>query len=287
MHKILITGASGYLAHRLMPIAAIYGQVVGIARCAESVYKPAQAISLDLCDTVAIKRIVEEVKPSAIIHAAAANPSSGDEMMDVINHHASAALANVAIQCGIRLVMVSTESVHSGNAAPYTDHAVPDPINAYGQSKADGEQAVLDIDPESIVVRTSLIYGLTEIDHGTDGFRNRLARGEPLALFDDVLRQPIWADSLSHALCKLATEFTDVSGTMNVVGDEVMSRAEFALVMMKQWDIEAGSNVSFRSGAGIKGVQMDLRCSCELAKSLGFSLPGVSEVLLSAKQKDY
>ena len=123
--------------------------------------------------------------------------------------------------------------------------------------------------------------------HGTDGFRNRLARGEPLALFDDVLRQPIWADSLSHALCKLATEFTDVSGTMNVVGDEVMSRAEFALVMMKQWDIEAGSNVSFRSGAGIKGVQMDLRCSCELAKSLGFSLPGVSEVLLSAKQKDY
>ncbi|WP_146201325.1 hypothetical protein [Leucothrix arctica] len=86
-------------------------------------------------------------------------------------------------------------------------------------------------------------------------------------LFDYVLRQPIWVDSLSHALCQLATEFTDVSGTMNVVGDEVMSRAAFGLEMMKYWVIDAGENISFKSGVNFEGVQLDLRCHCDIAKS--------------------
>ncbi len=278
-NKILITGASGYLAHRLIPIAAGYGEVVGTARKAESVYQPADALSLDLLDADAIKCMVEKVHPTAIIHAAAINPGCGDEMMVGVNHHASATLAEVASRLGIRLVFVSSESVYNGNAAPYSDHSIPDPSNLYGASKAAGEQAVLSILPESVAVRTSLIYGLDKIDRGTQGFRERLKRGEPLTLFDDVLRQPVWVDSLSHALCQLATEFTDITGTMNVVGDEVMSRAAFGLAMMKHWGIEAGDNVSLVSGAEIKGMQMDLRCRCERAKALGITLPSVSEVL--------
>lgn len=200
--------------------------------------------------------------------------------MNAVNHHASAALATLASQLNIRLVMVSTDTVHNGQAAPYADHVIPQPINTYGLSKAAGEQAVLRCAPESIVVRTSLIYGLSKMDHGTAGFRDRLVRGEPLVLFNDVLRQPIWVDSLSHALCKLATEFTDVRGTVNVVGNEVTSRADFALAMMKYWGIDIGGGVSFQSGMGLEGLQMDLRCDCQLATSLGLALPGVSEVLL-------
>ena len=281
-NKILITGASGYLAHRLVPIAAEYGEGIGTARKAESVIKPAQAVALDLTNKEAITHVIETVRPTAIIHVAAVNPGSGDALMNAVNHEASAALAKLAAKLKIRFVMVSSESVYSGKAAPYADDAIADPINTYGETKAAGEQAVLAVAPESVVVRTSLIYGLDKMDRGTQGFRERLARGEPLVLFDDVLRQPIWVDSLSHALCRLATEFTDVSGTMNVVGDEVMSRAEFGLAMMKYWGIDAGENVSFKSGAGFDGVQMDLRCNCAMAKSLGLDLTGVSEVL--AKQ---
>ncbi|PWQ97788.1 sugar nucleotide-binding protein [Leucothrix arctica] len=114
MNKILITGASGYLAHRLVPIALQYGEVIGTARKTDSVITSAQAVALDLSDKGAIKHVVEAVRPTAIIHAAAVNPGSGDELMNVINHEAS---------------------------------AIPDPINIYGETKAAGERAVLTVTP--------------------------------------------------------------------------------------------------------------------------------------------
>ncbi|RVU86566.1 NAD-dependent epimerase/dehydratase family protein [Leucothrix sargassi] len=281
-NKLFITGASSYLAHRLISIASEYGEVVGVARSARSVVQPAKAIALDLTDQLAIEKNIEEVHPTAIIHAAAVNPGAGDALMNAVNHEASALLASIAARLGVRFVMVSSESVYSGNDAPYTDDSPADPINLYGKSKAAGEQAVLAINPAAAIVRTSLIYGLEMMDRGTEGFVERLAKGEPLVLFDDVLRQPIWVDDLSHALCKLATEFTHTRGTLNVVGDEVMSRAEFGLAMLKHWGIETSGNVTLKSGKAFEGVQMDLRCRCDVAKSLGLSLSGVSEVLKKA-----
>lgn len=278
--RILITGASGYLAHRLVPIAATYGEVVGVARCAGRVYPPAKAMALDMTDTNAIRSLIASVKPTAIIHAAAVNPGAGnDELMDQVNHQAAKALAQSADRLNCRLVMVSTESVHRGDAAPYSDHDEPDPINAYGHSKAAGECEIMRIKPDAAIARTSLIYALTKMDNGTAGFRDRLARGEQLVLFDDVLRQPVWADSLAHALCHLATKFTAVSGPLNVMGDEVLSRAEFALKMLAHWQIETGANYRLRSGVEVAGVQQDLRCDCPRARALGLLLPGVTEVL--------
>ena len=141
---------------------------------------------------------------------------------------------------------------------------------------------LLDRYPQSLVARTSLIYGLSKIDRGTDGFRQRIESGDPLVLFDDVLRQPVTADHLSIALCELATKHIDVTGTMNLVGDEVLSRADFGVAMLRHWQIDTKDLLSTRSGHGIEGLPVDLRCTAEIARSLGFELPGVSEVLAQA-----
>lgn len=276
---ILITGASGYLAHRLVPIAATYGDVLGVARKAQSVFAPATPVELDLTDSQALAVAIKSAKPQIIIHAAAVNPGGGEQEMELVNHRAAETIATAAKQLGSRLIMVSTDTVHRGDNAPYGDNAMPDPVNAYGSTKAAGEGVVLDIYPDSLVARTSLIYGLSKIDRGTDGFRRRLQKSEALVLFDDVLRQPVTADHLSTALCELATKHIDVSGTMNLVGDEVLSRADFGVEMLKHWQIDTKGLLSTRSGRGIEGLPIDLRCTAEIAGSLGLRLPGVSEVL--------
>lgn len=281
MHKILVTGASGYLAHRLLPIASRYGEVIGVARRAESVYKPFQSESLDLTDTDAVVRCINRIKPDAVIHAAAVNPGPDESRMDAVNHQASKTLAVATAATGSRLVMVSTDVVHGGDAAPYADNALPSPINTYGRTKARGEQAVMTHYPQAVIVRTGLIYGLELMDRGTRGFVDRLQAGEPLVLFNDVMREPVWADSLSEALCELAFVQREESGVMNVVGDEVMSRAQFARAMFKHWAIEQGGDISEQTGRGIDGLPMDLRCKCARAAALGFSMPGVTEVLSS------
>ena len=278
---ILITGASGYLAHRLIPVAAKYGEVIAVARNTHSVIMPATAIPVDLADYHSLAEVFSQVCPDIIIHAAAVNPGGDESMMDSINHLASARIAEVAKKLGSRLIMVSTETVHRGDRAPYTDNAQPDPINIYGLTKAAGERAVLDAYPQALIARTSLIYGLAKIDRGTEGFRQRLRSGQPLVLFNDVLRQPVTADHLSVALCELAVRHVDVSGTMNLVGSEVMSRAEFGLAMLAYWNIDTGDLVSARSGVGVEGLPVDLRCHSTMAETLGFELPGVTAVLLS------
>ena len=281
MTRLLVTGASGYLAHRLLPMAAEYGDVIGVARQREAICNSVQVELLDLTDSAATHRLIKRVRPDVIINAAASNPGVDEALMDAVNHQASGVIAAAAASVNCRLVMVSTDMVHSGTEAPYADDAGAAPINTYGCTKALGEQAVLSAKPDAAVVRTSLIYGLERMDRGTQGFAQRLQRGERLVLFNDVLRQPVWIDSLSDALCRLAFEHAQISGVLNVVGSQVMSRAAFARRMLAHWSIAATDMITEKSGLGIPGLPMDLRLDCLRAKALAIPLPGVSDVLSS------
>ncbi len=131
---------------------------------------------------------------------------------------------------------VSTDVLHDGTAGPYPDDATPTPLDIYGRSKAEGEAAVLDGLPSALVVRTSLMYAVDEMDRGTAGFARRLAAGEPLRLFTDVWRNPVWVETLADALVRLAA--TEASGILNVAGAEAMTRETYALALLDYWGID-------------------------------------------------
>ena len=201
--------------------------------------------------------------------------------MWAVNFEATQSLARIAGELGIRMVFISTDIVHNGSDAPYADDAIADPLNAYGRSKAAGEEATLANCKNAIVARTSLIYGLEQIDRGTAGFIKKLAAGEALTLFQDVLRQPVWIDSLCRAIGLLAFERTVETGTINLAGDQVMSRADFALKMLRHWGVNS-DNINLTSGRSIEGLPLDCTLQLERATGLGIDLPGVDAVLDAA-----
>ncbi|MGB7307344.1 MAG: sugar nucleotide-binding protein [Burkholderiaceae bacterium] len=288
--KLTITGASGYLSQRLLPLAASRASVVGVARNTNNIADtnndstgfPVIKQAADLTDYQQIRKLIDTYQPDAIIHAAAATRGADQSQMNRVNHLATRYLAELAGERGIRLVMVSTDMVHAGTNAPYDDDAQPTPINTYGESKAQAELAVASLCPAAAIVRTSLIYGLDHIDHGTRGFADRLENGEPLNLFTDVIRQPVWIETLANALCQLALVDRCVSGPINIVGSQALSRADFAIKMLRYWrsPVATGSDrLRLVSGANVAGIPMDLRLRCTRAKQLGWALPGVDEVL--------
>ncbi len=281
MTSLLITGATGYLAHRLMPIAERYASVTGLSRTASDPAFAFHHLAADVGDLEALRSAVKSVSPDAIIHAAAANPGSTEDAMKAVNHRGTENIARVAVDTASRLVVVSTDVVHNGSNAPYADDADAQPLdgNVYGQTKWLGEQAVLSSGANAIIVRTSLIYGLEQMDRGTEGFAQRLNQGEPLALFNDVIRQPVWVDSLATVLCELAFNHAGETGIINVAGAEPISRADFGLRLLRYWGIDTANRVTQRSGRGIKGLPVDLRLQLSRADSLGFRLPGVGDVL--------
>jgi len=188
---------------------------------------------------------VQRIKPDAIIHAAALNPGVNDAAMSEVNTQGTKFIAEAAKQIGCRLVLVSTDMVHDGKHAPYPDNAQPTPINDYGRTKADGEHRAFDTHNNTIAVRTSLIYGLDSLDRGTAGFAQRLENGDTLNLFDDVLRQPVWRDALAESLVRLAIDFPDETGVINIAGSDLLDRATFGELMLKFWHIPTNDGKRF------------------------------------------
>jgi len=261
-------------------MAAEYSSVTGVCRNPPTGDKHSPALlSLDISDSCATRAAIHRIKPDVIIHAAAANPGCDDKDMWSVNYDATKSIAALANELDCRLIFISTDIVHNGLNAPYADDARAHPINEYGRSKAAGEQALPRTSSQAIVVRTSLIYGLEQIDRGTAGFLRTLKSQQNLRLFTDVLRQPVWIDALCNAICLLAFEHTGQTGTINVAGKQILSRADFALKMLRFWGESDTSSVNFISGHGIPGLPLNCSLSLARAESLGFNLPGVDDVL--------
>jgi len=279
--KILITGASGYLAKALLPFAMQRADVVAVARNIDAIRAITLAVPVDLTDSSAVMDVVLSQKPDAIIHCAAVNPGGNEQDMLAVNTVGTANLAKAARRLGCRFVSVSSDTVFNGMGAPYADtaDASPLPENAYATTKAGGEAHIKNLLPDAIIVRTSLIYGIDEIDRGTAGFADRLARGETLKLFTDVIRQPVHDKALAISLCALALDHTNESGFINIAGDESMSRFEFGVRMLDYWGINYTDQLEQVLGAQIPGLVLDARLIMQRAQALGLPTPGVTQVL--------
>lgn len=279
---LLITGGSGYLGRHLTVRAAEAFDVFTTYSAHADQIKGGQPTQLDLTDREAVLRLISDVSPQAVIHTAAINPGKGDdETMWRVNLEGARYVAEAAAAAGTRLVHVSTDIVHDGRHAPYADDAPPAPLNEYGRSKAAAEAAVAEIVPQAAIVRTSLIYGLAEMDRGTESFVKRLESGQPLVLYSDVIRQPVWVESLAEALLKLATVQVEFAGLLNMAGRQALTRAEFGRRMLAWWQVDPGNLLQVGRAADISDtIPLDLRLDVSHAEHLlQMDLPGVDEVL--------
>ncbi len=285
---LLVTGGSGYLGRHLTVKASDSCQVFTTYSSHAGRIKAGHSLFLDLTRREEVLHLIADLCPQAIIHTAAINPGRGsEEEMWQVNVEGSRHIAEAAVAGGARLVHVSSDVVHSGHNAPYADETAPSPLNGYGRSKAEAEAVVTAIDPTAAIVRTSLIYGLEEMDRGTESFVERLKTGQPLVLFSDVIRQPVWVESLVEALLKLVEAEANFAGILNVAGRQALTRQEFGQRMLAWWGVDAGGLLQSGRAAAISAtIPLDLRLIITKAEQLlHMTLPGVDEVLAQEAAK--
>ncbi|KAJ4377613.1 hypothetical protein N0V83_000440 [Neocucurbitaria cava] len=165
----LITGASGLLGRQVQRQFLLDGWKsigTGLNRIS-----PPDVIKLNILNPQEIERVFDEVKPNVIVHCAANRfPDSctaDPEAARKINVESSRALAEAAVARGAFLIYISTDYVFSGRPgeAPYKSSSKPSPPNVYGQTKLEGEQAVLDVASSKgaknkvVVLRVPVLYG--------------------------------------------------------------------------------------------------------------------------------
>lgn len=223
--RILVTGATGLLGPYLLDAARSLGTAVasgrggGDARC-------------DLTDPGAVLRLLRAVEPDVVIHAAALTDvdlcQRDPDLARRLNAETAANLAR-ALPDDAVLALVSTDQVYPDRAGPHEEDGVG-PVNVYGRSKLEGEQAVL-ARPNALVLRTNL-FGPSRTpgrrslsDWAADAFRG----GGPVTLFTDSFFSPLHMTTLAALVAEAVAR--DLRGVFNLGSRDGMSKAEFALAV--------------------------------------------------------
>lgn len=194
MTRYLVTGAAGMLGHDLRH--ALAGREVSALSRAE----------LDVTDLDAVLAAV--AGHDVVFNTAAYTDVDGAETHEAeataINATGVENLARAAAIHGAKLVTLSTDYVFDGTATePYAEDTPRDPINAYGRSKAAGEELALAAHPDgAYVVRTAWLYGAGGANFAATMLR--LAANNPtVSVVDDQFGQPTWTADLAAQLVAL------------------------------------------------------------------------------------
>lgn len=163
--KILLLGATGQVGQALQKTLPALGEVIALPHRAPSPEAPsASSFSYaDLEDLTRLREIVRTLAPEAIVNAAAYTGVDTAESEKArafrINAEAPSLLAEEASRLGALLVHYSTDYVYNGEgAASWREEDKPAPLNAYGESKLEGDSAIQKKAPHHLIFRTSWIH---------------------------------------------------------------------------------------------------------------------------------
>jgi len=232
--SILVIGANGLLGSNVAAIGDRRGlEITGTFHTNEPEL-PIPLYKLDVRDTNRFEELIEAVTPTAVINCAA--------MTDVDRCETDASTArevngrvpgNLAEKCAekdVQFVHVSTDYVFDGTSRkPYSETIDPNPIQVYGQTKLEGDRAVLDRHGEALVTRLSFVYGVHEGHQELSGFpawaKDQLTSDGDVPLFVDQRVTPTRAGHAAKTILDLLDQ--DANGVVNVACRSCVTPFEF------------------------------------------------------------
>jgi dTDP-4-dehydrorhamnose reductase len=192
--KILLLGKNGQVGWELQRSLAPLGEVLGLDRQ-----------SSDFCgDLSQPERLAQSVlawRPQVIVNAAAHTAvdkaESEPELARCLNATAPAALAQAAAQIGALLVHYSTDYVFNGQGdQPWQEGDATGPLSVYGQTKREGEQAIVASGCAHLIFRTSWVYAARGGNFAKTMLRLAAER-ERITVIDDQFGAPTGADLIA------------------------------------------------------------------------------------------
>ena len=244
---ILVTGASGLLGASVIALAREQGRdAVGLYRRHPVAFSGTALLAADLTNESDIRRIFEQVMPTAVIHCAAATNvdwcEDHPDQARAINVAAAAGIAEISSRTGARLLHISTDSVFDGDRGNYAETDEPAPVNTYAQGKLQSERAVLDCNPQAAIARVSL-YGWNAQNKQSlaEWILAQLILGNAVPGFTDTIFCPILANDLAEVL--LAMVDRNLTGLYHVGGSEAVSKYEFARRVARTFGFDPGKVV--------------------------------------------
>ena len=200
MLSILITGANGQLGRELQELFPLYPQYR---------FYTTDVDTLDLCDKGAVESFLDKNRMDYIINCAAYTAVDKAEDDSVLCYRINRdAVQNMAEAAGgkTKIIHISTDYVFDGTSdRPLRETDKTNPQSVYGKSKLDGEQILLKIAPDSIIIRTAWLYS----SFGNNFVKTMIRLGkekESINVVNDQLGTPTNAADLAKAILRIIEE---------------------------------------------------------------------------------
>lgn len=229
MKRILLFAKNGQLGWELQRTLSALGEIV-----------PLDYPEVDFSKPLSLRDVVREHKPDAIINPAAYTAvdkaESEKDLAIAINRDAPAVLAEEAARLNIPYLYYSTDYVFDGTKAEaYVETDETNPLNMYGQSKLEGDLAVMATGAAAIIQRASWVYSMRQ-----GGFVTKVLQWahqqETLRVVDDQISNPTSSRELAEVTALLLAKAWEHSiewlqerrGIYHSTGSGSCSRFEWA-----------------------------------------------------------
>jgi len=225
--KVLITGADGQLGRELQRICPDGWLTTALSRT-----------GLDIINESEVKYAVKTLRPDIVINTAAFTEvdkaETEPEIAAAVNASGAANIASAVATFSGRLIHISTNYVFDGKLSrPYLPSDLAKPINYYGKSKLQGEQAVLhSAGDNSVIIRSSWIYS----SHGTNFVKamiHLMGEKNEIDVVSDQVGTPTWARDLAQAIWHIAKR-KNICGIYHWTNAGVASWYDFAVAIQEE-----------------------------------------------------
>lgn len=246
--KVFVTGVGGQLGHDVMnelhkrgyegigsDLAPSYSGIQDGSAVTAMPY-----VSLDITDGAAVQDAITAAEPDAVIHCAAwtavdlAEEDDKVELVRAVNVGGTRNIANACKAIGCKMLYLSTDYVFDGQGEEPWQADCKDykPLNVYGQSKLEGEQAVAEALEKYFIVRIAWVFGL----NGKNFIKTMLTIGkkfDTLRVVNDQIGTPTYTYDLSRLLVDMVE--TDKYGYYHATNEGgYISWYDFACEIFRQ-----------------------------------------------------
>ncbi len=243
--KILITGANGFLGYYLVEqlLAKNFSVIAtgkGECRLPFTHNINFQWLSMDFTDPFSIHDVFvrkdsfgENIKPDVVVHAGAMSKPDECELDQMkaylVNVEGTVQLLINSEEVKSFFVFLSTDFVFDGERGMYTEEDSPRPVNYYGRTKLEAEEAVKEYENGWAIVRTVLVYGKNHSGHNNilQTVKEKLEKGEEYNVVDDQLRTPTYIEDLAKGIvCIIERKAT---GVFHLSGKDILTPYQMAI----------------------------------------------------------